>query len=72
MFGFKARYDMTMSKNAAKKLQAMADKRGLTRGEVIQRALALYCYIDDQRRADPGCKIIVKSAEGHEKEIINT
>ncbi|MBD3181168.1 ribbon-helix-helix protein, CopG family [Candidatus Poribacteria bacterium] len=52
-------------------LEEIAKRKGITKSEVIRRALAMYMYVDDETKE--GNKLTITSAEDDKvlKEIVN-
>jgi hypothetical protein len=55
------RLNVALIRKAADDLQLMADRTGLSQGDIVNRALSLYEYIDDRLRH--GDQILLRAGD---------
>lgn len=57
------RYSIDLALELDKKLQEMADKKGMKKADIIRRALALYALVEEKAVDDKELAIVSRNSE---------
>ena len=52
------RYTIELAEALDKKLEELAEKRGIPKAELLRRALALYAFVDEEEEKDAKLAIV--------------
>jgi Arc/MetJ-type ribon-helix-helix transcriptional regulator len=63
-----ARFTLEFNQEAADTVNALAQKKGTSKSDVIRRALNLLSYVEDQQ--EKNAKILVVDPNGDTREIV--
>lgn len=64
------RLQVDMTDEAYQKLQHAASEQGKTVSELVRRSLNIESFLREQAKKDAGSKVVVRSGEGEEQEIV--
>jgi hypothetical protein len=58
-----SRFTLDFSPEFVTLLEGLAESKGLTKAEILRRAVASYSFLDGQTRSEPGRKVSITNQE---------